>query len=136
MKEFIVSETTKIFNKAIKKFAKEEGKEDNQVSLLLRLVGEGEREIEYRICHDYQPVKSVGIMQILGVKIDLRGYSLIVPPQIKGIIEDFEEKHQSKEIEIGVFLKPEDEDDIVYYLFKEGRLVSGFKLPDVLKIAV
>ena len=30
------------------------------------------------------------MMEILGVLIDLKGYSLLVPPQIKKIIENFE----------------------------------------------
>lgn len=134
MQEFIVSETTKIFNKAIKKQAKNSKIEDKDVSILLSLSKDEERKVEYAICEYFQPVKKVGIMDILGVKIDLRGYSMLVPPQIKKILENFESEEKSSDIEVGVYVNPEDEDDIVYFLFKEGQLVRKFELASVLKI--
>ena len=134
MQEFIVSETNKIFNKAIQKFAKQAGLEENQVSILLSLSKDEEKSVEYTICHDFQPIKKVKIMDILGVKIDLRGYSILVPPQIKKILEGFEAEQKSSEIEVGVYIKPEEDDEIVYFLFKEGNMVRKFELTDVLKI--
>lgn len=134
MQEFIVSETNKIFNKAIQKFAKQERLEDNQVSILLSLSKDKEKSVEYTICHDFQPNKKVKIMDILGVKIDLRGYSILVPPQIKKILEGFETEQNSSEVEVGVYINPEEDDEIVYYLFKEGNMVRKFELADVLKI--
>lgn len=137
MQEFIVSETNKIFNKAIKRFAKKDKIEQSDVSILLNLVGEGEdRAVQYRVCHKYQPVKSVTIMEVLGVLIDLKGYSMLVPPQIKKILEGFEFDHQSRDIEVGIFLNPEEDDEILYFLFKEGQLVGKFELADVLKLEI
>lgn len=138
MQDFIVSETNKIFNKAIKRFAKKDKIEVNKVSILLDLVGDEERVVQYRVCHNYQPVKSVTIMEVLGVLIDLKGYSMLVPPQIKKILENFELEKNSKDIEVGVFINPEDEDEeeIVYFLFNNGKLEGKFELSDVLKLEI
>jgi len=136
MKEFIVEETTEIFKKAIKKRAEKNKIDENKVSILLSLSKDEEREVEYTMCEEYQPVKKVGILEVLGVKFDFKRYSYFVPPQIKKILEGFEEELGSKDIEVGVFLNPEDEEDdeIIYFLFKEGQVVRRFQLASVLKI--
>jgi hypothetical protein len=72
---------------------------------------------------------------VLGVRIDLKGYSLLVPPQIKKILEGFEQQRDSKEIDVCIYLsRDEDADDVWYYLFDGGKLVQQFALIDVLKI--
>jgi hypothetical protein len=142
MQEFIINETKKIFNKAIKRYAKKDGVEQEKVSVLLHLYDEGEingegeleRNVGYKICHNYAPVKSVSIMDILGVLIDMRGYSMLVPPQIKNILLGFEAELSSKDIEVCIFLDREDEDEINYFLFSNGQLVKKFQLEEVLKL--
>lgn len=144
MQEFIVNETKKIFNKAIKKFAKKDGVDQEKVSILLHLKDDGEidengelvREVGYKVCHNYAPVKSVTIMEVLGVMIDLRGYSMLVPPQIKNILKGFEEELSSKDVEVCVFLDREDDDEINYFLFSNGQLVKKFQLEEVLKLEI
>jgi hypothetical protein len=137
MQDFILSETRKIFNKAIKKFSKKDGVDETEVSLLLYLKdGEEEREVGYKVCHHHSPVKETNIMDILGVKIDLRGYSLFVPPQIKKILEDFENELGSNNIEVCVYLSREDDDEVIYFLYKEKKLIRKFELESVLNIEV
>jgi hypothetical protein len=72
-------------------------------------------------------------MDILGVKIDLKGYSFLVPPQIEKILEGFEAETGSKNVEAGVFLNPKDDEEIKYFLFKDAALVREFQLEQVLK---
>lgn len=132
MQEFIVEETTKIFNKAIKRFAKKEGVEEQNVSILLSL--NEEKKVEYTLCVNYEPKEKLTIKEVLGVKMDLKQYSVIVPPQIKNILLGFEEEQKSSEVEVGVYINPKEEDEILYFLFKEGSMVRGFELTDVLKI--
>lgn len=132
MQEFIVDETTKIFNKAIKRFAKKEGIEEQNVSILLSL-GE-EKNVEYTLCVNYEPKDKLTIKEVLGVKIDLKQYSVIVPPQIKKILLGFEDEQKSSEIEVGVYLNPKDDDEILYFLFNNGQPVKQFELADVLKL--
>lgn len=141
MQEFILNETKKIFSKAIQRYAKKDGIEEENVSILLHLFDEGEindkgeleRNVGYKICHNYTPVKSVTIMDILGVKIDLRGYSFLVPPQIKNILENFEAEIGSKDVEVGVYLDRQDSDEVNYFLFSSGKLIKKFELEQVLK---
>ncbi len=144
MQDFITNETNKIFSKAIKRFAKKDSIEEDKVSLLLHLFDEGEinesgeleRKVGYKICHNYAPVKSVGILEVLGVKVDLKMYSFIVPPQIKNIIENFESELGSRDVEIGVYLNRDDSDEVNYFLFSNGQLVKKFELEQVLKLEV
>lgn len=135
MQEFIVSETNKIFKKAIKNFAKKEKVDESEVSILLTLSRDENKDVLYKICVHHTPKYQVNIMEILGVRIDLKGYSVLVPPQIKKILEGFEQQKNSEEIDVCVYIsRDEDADDIWYYLFDEGRLVSQFALKNVLKI--
>lgn len=150
MEEFIIGETTKIFSKAILRFAQKEKENSLNTSILLTLGDDENKEVEYQICFEHIPIKKISIMEVLGVKIDLKGYSLLVPPQIKKILENFESQLGSKNIVVSVYLDREDEEEVKYYLFKDGQLVdkngkslkitneyekkSSFELKDVLKL--
>lgn len=138
MEDFIISETTKIFSKAIKRFAKKDKVDQSEVSILLGLQdeGEGEQTLTYKVCHHHQPVRETKIMEILGVLIDLKAYSMLVPPQIKKILENFQIELNSKNIEVCVYLHREEDDDVIYFLFNDGQLVKKFELADVLKLEI
>lgn len=138
MQDFITSETTKIFSKAIKRYAKDDGLDHENVSVLLKLIpdGDGDRKVGYEICHNHQPVKEVTIMQILGRLIDLKGYSIIVPPQIKKIIEGFEEELGVGDVEVCVYLDRADDEEVLFFLYKAGSLVRKFNLDEVIKIEI
>ena len=137
MEEFIIGETKKIFSKAIKRFSKKDGIEKENVSILLYLTeGEDGREVGYKICHNHIPERESKIMEILGVMIDIKGYSMLVPPQIKKIIENFEIELSTNEAEVCVYLDREDDDEVRYFLYKEGAFVKEFNLADVLKLEI
>lgn len=136
MEEFIINETNKIFTKAINNFSKADKIEKEEVSILMFLKGEGEeREVGFKVCHHHLPAREVTMMNILGVRIDLKGYSILVPPQIKKIIEDFEKSIGSNKIEISVYLNREEEDEVRYFLYNDGTLLKEVKLQDVLKLS-
>lgn len=131
MEDFILSETTLIFNKAIKRFAKEEKKDFLDVSFLLRL--NEEKEVEYIICHDFSPFRKTTIKEVLNVKtFDIKGYSVLVPPQIKKILEKCENEINGK-VEIGVYIDRLEDDEIKYFLFQDGKLLKEVFLLDFLK---
>lgn len=135
MEEFIISETTKIFSKAIKRFGKNDKVDPQDVSILMCLEEQGDdTNLVFKICHNYQVVKETTMMGILGVLIDLKGYSLLVPPQIKKILENFQQELNSKKVEVCVYLHREEDDEVIYFLFNEGQLVKQFLLQDVLKL--
>lgn len=132
MEDFILSETKKIFNKAIKRFAKNDSKEQENVSILLRL--NGEREVEYVLCHDHSPHRETTIKEILDVRtIDMKGYTLLVPPQIKNIIEKLEAQESSKNIEVCVYLNREEDDEIHYFLYQDGNFKKEVFLLELIK---
>jgi hypothetical protein len=81
-------------------------------------------------------------MDILGVSIDFKGYSMLVPPQIKKILENFSQELNSTNVEVMVYLGREDENDdedeneVIYFLYDAKRKVKRFKLSEVLKLQI
>ena len=148
MQEFIISETNKIFSKAILRFSKKESQDSLQASILLCLSNDEEKNVVYKICFEHQVVRECSIMDILGVKIDLKGYSMLVPPHIKKILENFSEELNSTNVEVMVYLGREDENDgedkndeedeneVIYFLYNNQSLVKRFKLSEVLKLQI
>jgi len=136
MIDFVVSETEKIFCKAIKNFSKKGMLDETQVSFLMSLSEvEGENVVKYEVCHEHIPVRETNIKEILEVKnIDFKGYTYFVPPKIKQILEDFSNSLQSKNVEISVYLNREDDEKVRYFIYNNGQYVKEFFLGDVLKI--
>ena len=132
MEEFILSETRGIFNKAIKRFAKEDKKDQNDVSFLLKLTPE--REVGYVYCQDHAPFRETSIKEILNVRaIDMKGYTILVPPQIKNIIEKLEAQLGSKDVEVCVYLDREDEEEIRYFVYQDGKYIKEVNLLELIK---
>jgi hypothetical protein len=135
MEEFIVSETTNVFNKAIKRFAKNDKKEAQDVSLILRLSDNG--EIEYVLCHDHKPNREVTIKEIFNVKlVDTKGYTMILPPHIKKILQGLEQSLDTKNVEVSVYQsrKEDDEDNVQYFVYKDGKFLKEVNLLDLIKL--
>ena len=132
MEGLILSETRKIFNKAIKRFAEKDKKEKQDVSILFKL--NGNREVQYMLCYDHKPFKEITIKEILDVRtIDMKGYTILVPPQIKNIIEKLETQKSSKNIEVCVYLNREDDDEIHYFLYQDGNFEKEVFLLELIK---
>jgi len=134
MEEFILSETTKIFNKAIKRFAKNDKKESENVSIILGL--NMSDEVQYILCHDHKPHRETTIKEILDVRtIDLKGYTMLVPPQIKRILEGLRASLGSKNVEVSVYQsrKEDDEDGIQYFVYKDGNFIKEIDLLELIK---
>jgi hypothetical protein len=142
MEGFIISETNKIFSKAILRFSKKESQDPLQASILLCLSNDEERNVVYKICFEHQVVRECSIMDILGVSIDFKGYSMLVPPQIKKILENFSQELNSTNVEVMVYLgredgnDDEDENEVIYFLYDAKRKVKRFKLSEVLKLQI
>jgi hypothetical protein len=125
MEEFIVSETTSVFNKAIKRFAKNDKKQDQDVSLILRL--NADAEVQYVLCHDHKPHREVTIKEIFNVRVvDTKGYTMILPPHIKKILQGLEQSLDTKNVEVSVYQsrKEDDEDNIQYFVYKDGKFLK------------
>jgi hypothetical protein len=72
----------------------------------------------------------------VGVKIDLKMYSLLVPPQIKKILENFQEEDKSKKVEVCVYLDRKEDEQVIYFLYNDGQKIRDFELKDVLKLEI
>jgi hypothetical protein len=129
MTDLIIEQTNKIFSKAIKRYAKH--KKSEFVSVLMYL--EQDEELRYQIGYDHVPELFVDFSDILGVKFDIRGYSIYVPPAIKKILKNFQTEFGTKNIVACVYLKPEDEDEVNYFVFADDVMKRQFSLEQVLE---
>jgi hypothetical protein len=136
MEGFIIEETNKIFSKAILRFSKKESQDPLQASILLCLSNDEESNVVYKVCFEHQVVRECSIMEILGVAIDFKGYSMLVPPQIKKILENFSQELNSTNVEVMVYLGREDESEVMYFLYNAKELVKRFELSEVLKLQI
>jgi hypothetical protein len=134
MQEFIIDETQKIFCKSIKRYANDLKKENQEISIMLYIKQDEEEEVGYKICVDNNPVQTVNIKDVLNVKFDIKGYSLIVPPYIKQFLNDFEKQLNSKSIDVCVYLSKEDENECRFFLFNNGKFVNEVYLNELIKI--
>jgi hypothetical protein len=136
MQEFIIEETQKIFCKSIKRYVNDLKKENNEISIMLYLKqDESENgEVGYNICVNNNPVQTVTIKDVLNVKFDIKGYSLIVPPYIKQFLNDFEKELNSKIIDVCIYLDKEDEDQCRFFLFNAGKFVKEVYLTELIKV--
>ena len=136
MQEFIIDETQKIFCKSIKRYANDLKKENQEISIMLYIKqgGEEDGDVGYNICVNNNPVQTVTIKDVLNVKFDIKGYSLIVPPYIKQFLNDFEKQLNSTTIDVCVYLNKEDEDECRFFLFNAGKFVNEVYLTELIKI--
>lgn len=135
MQEFIIGESQKIFSKAIKRYAVEAQKENHEVSILLYLKSEeGEKVDGYKVCYNNQPVKEVGIKDVLNVKFDIKGYSFMVPPHIIRFLKEFENELSSTQVDVCVYLSKEDDEECRFFLFNAGKFIKEVYLTELIKI--
>lgn len=132
MEEFIASECAKIFSKALLRYEKQY---DKKAQLLFSLE---DGNPVYYLCLDYEAFQQLTIKEILNVKIDLRQYSLLLPPQIQTILSNFSEQYGGQ-AEVLVALKPpesedDDVDDVNYFLFVDDECKQQFNIADVIKM--
>ena len=136
MIDFIVNETERIFCKAIHTFAKKDMVDVSQISFQMSLREvDGENVVRYDVCHDDVAVRETNIKEVIGVKsFDFKGYTMIVPPKIKEILENFSKALNSKNVDIVVYLSDVDDDKVKYFLYNNNKYVKEFNLIDVLGV--
>lgn len=132
MEEFIVSETSKIFSRGIKRYVDKYKAEIHDISIVLYLQKDEEAGYQIFLKGDY--VEDVTIKDILGVKVmDIKGYSMIAPPYIQKFLLDFKKSMNSDKIDISVFLD-EDGEDVRFFLYDNGKLVKEVFLKDLIGV--
>lgn len=132
MEDFIVSETSKIFSKGIKRYVDKYKTGLNDVSILLYL--QKDNEVGYQIYVNGNYSEDVTIKDVLGVKMmDLKGYSVIAPPYIQKFLLDFKNELKSNKIDVSVYLDEEGE-DVRFFLYDNGKLIREVFLNKLLGV--
>lgn len=130
MEQFIISETSKIFSKGIRRYAKNYKVEEHDVSILLYI--KSAEDVGYLIYVDGEFKEEVTIKDILGVKVmDIKGYSVIAPPYIYQFLLNFVKELNTYKVDVTIYLN-EDATDVNFFLNVEGKLIKQVYLKNLL----
>ena len=133
MQEFIISEATSIFLKAIKRYAIEQNVEENEISISLYL--DEEAEVAYYLSINGKWHSDLSIKNILNVrKFSIKGYDVIIPPHIQSFLVDFRLELQSENIDVSIYINNENEDEVKFFLYNNGNVIREVFLKDLIKI--
>jgi hypothetical protein len=141
MIEFIVSQFSDISKKAITRFSGsyETTPQNVQISFSLKpIIVEDENkekkvdyDVVYKVYKDYQKVEDVTFLNILGVRIDFKGYSYIAPPFIQKTLIRFANELGVNCQNVFVMLYLNDENALKLNLYNLGELVKSVELEDL-----
>lgn len=130
MEEFIISETSKIFSKGIKRYVKKFGVDEHDVSILLYV--KSSEDVGYQIYVGGEFKEEVTIKDILGVKVmDIKGYSVIAPPYIYQFLLNFVKELNTYKVDVTIYLN-EEGTDVKFFLNVEGKLIREVYLKNLL----
>jgi hypothetical protein len=129
MIEFISAEFTKICKKAIEKFSDDLQTPKEDVAITFNLKN---GEVYYNLLKDFKVHKEVTFMEILGVRIDFKGYSMLVPPFIQKSLLGFCEEFKIEESKVNVMALLVQE-NICLVLFNDTEQIKQIRLDDLLK---
>ena len=133
MKDFIVNEFGKIITKACVRFGKENGLDKTEMQIVFRL--NQEDELEYVVLKKYEEWKSVSFNEILGVKIDFKGYGMMVPNFIKNLLVQYsvelDKPFDSLRI-MSLAKNGEKENEVVNCLYYKNNFIQVINLEEIL----
>ena len=120
MVQLIQGQTKKIMYDCCKKYADRISQPIENIQLILS-VKESNSEVKncYTICENYSPKVEYDILQVLNVRIDFRGYSLLAPPFIRKAISRFAEKYGVTPFNLKVMCIAEADKNVNLYLYDE-----------------
>jgi hypothetical protein len=121
MLDIIEEKFTEIVSNCLEKNAKKEGvlKKDMQLAFKLN----SREDAEYVLYKNYQPIKVLTFLNVLGVIVDLRGYSLYVPQFISGALLRFCEENEIEKQNIRVVANFQN-DKFVLWLYNHNSFVK------------
>ncbi len=126
MIDFISEKFTEISSKCLDRYAKEYNAKKINMQLVFKL--NKDSDAEYLIYKDYQPQKNISFMEVLGVKLDFKGYSLFVPKFIKGALERFCEEYNIDKDKVRVVLNFNADNDLLLFLYNSNEFVKQVEL--------
>jgi hypothetical protein len=143
MIDIIKKQFTNITIKCLERYGAENGTTKEKMQLVFKLGADQrsetdkqkgrkeERDVEYLICKEYNIVKEITFLQVLGVKIDMSGKSLFVPNFIKGALFRLAEKHKIPTNNVRVILSSDGKNDVVLWLYDDNKYIVQFSLDNL-----
>lgn len=129
MIEVIIKEFEKITYNACERYAKATGFETKQIQLSLGL--DSAAEPTYKLCKNYNPEKKITFLEVLGVKIDFRGYSMIVPPFIQNKLVELAQQNGVPPEGISVMVIPKEDKKTMMWLYVNSTPKEQIKIEDL-----
>jgi hypothetical protein len=135
MVEVISDKFNEIVKKCLEKNAINFNVDKTEVQLILKY--NPDNELQYLISKMYKAQKSISFKEVLGVRMDLKGYSLYVPKFIKGALNRFSEEYKIETSRISVMIFMDSDNNMKLWLYdginpkKDIKLESLFDAEDI-----
>jgi hypothetical protein len=129
MIDYILEKFTDITSKCLEREAKKCSTEKKNMQLVFKLGAD--ENAEYVIYKDYNPICNITFLQVLGVKLDFKGYSLFVPTFIKGALNRFCESHNIEKDKVRVILTFNEKNEMILWLYNNTQYVTQVVLEDM-----
>lgn len=136
MIDFIIRESKKIMYDCCERHSKQKGLKVENVQLILGLDEKGNNT--YTICENYVAKVDMTFLNVLGVPIDFRGYSLIAPQFIQKALVNFAIKNECESYnQIKVMCIPEKIDlkkyNVRLFLYKGKDFIEEIEFSDLFR---
>jgi hypothetical protein len=126
MIDYILEKFTDITSKCLDRNAKEYQSEKTKMQLIFKLGENG--DAEYIIYKEYQPKKVLTFLEVLGVRLDFKGYSLFVPKFIKGALERYCESDDIPKDAIRIMLAFAEDKKMFLWLYNGNQYIKQVEL--------
>jgi hypothetical protein len=128
MIDYILEKFTEIASKCLERNAKENATIKKNMQLVFKLNGE---EVEYLIYKEYKPLKAISFLQVLGVKLDFKGYSLFVPKFIHGALNRYSTEMDIQKSNVRVVLNFNNSDELLIFVYDNNEFKKQVQLEDL-----
>lgn len=126
MLDVILEKFSDITKKCLDKHSKEFGVAKQDVQLVFKL--DASDDVQYLMKKNFKTEKVLTFLQVLGVKLDFKGYSLFVPKFIKGALERLAKENSIDLDKVFVLLRYNKKDQLVLWLYNYGNPVRQIEL--------
>lgn len=130
MVDFIIEKFNEIVSKACTRYGQEQGVDASKIQVLFRLGADA--EVEYYILKEYVELQKVTFNNILNVRIDFKGYSMIVPPFIQKVLVKYSEELKVEPNKMSVICISQPNNQVVLCLYSEKTFVKRVNIEEEL----
>jgi hypothetical protein len=130
MVDFIIEKFNEIVSKACTRYGQEQGVDATKIQVLFRLGADA--EVEYYILKEYVELQKVTFNNILNVRIDFKGYSMIVPPFIQKVLVKYSEELKVEPNKMSVICISQPNNQVVLCLYSEKTFVKRVNIEEEL----